>query len=97
MEEMKGGWKGLLDEMGAERSERAGEGRSAGGAALIGSRAKQNKGVRQLLMWRNTKGQEEKMRNKETYESRARILMSLPVSLSPPAIQPRSLGFIQTT
>lgn len=87
-EGMKGGWKGLLDKMGAERSERAGEGEARGGAGLIGNRAKQNKEVRQLLMWRNKKGQEKKMRNKETYESQARILMSLSLSLSPPAIQP---------
>lgn len=41
-EEMKGGWKGLLDKMGVERSERAVKG-EAQGAGLIGNRAKQNK------------------------------------------------------
>lgn len=34
-EEMKGGWKGLLDEMGAERSEGAGEAEAQGGGGLV--------------------------------------------------------------
>lgn len=46
---MKGRWKGMLDKMGAERSERTVEG-VVQGAGLIGNRAKRNKEVRQLLM-----------------------------------------------